>query len=172
MIFSELISLSLFPLTAALGQDPTITTIKPKNGTSSPLQIAGKGLNPQILVSKEEWWGVLRAAEDLAADLGKVVGENLTLAYWDGKAAPNALGGVFGDGGSAGGPPPPPQPPFTNEVNNGNSEGGVVGDIANPGGNAGHNAAVESGSAGAIQVLYTYRAPTNNVNVSPCSLVV
>ncbi|THV47860.1 hypothetical protein BGAL_0284g00140 [Botrytis galanthina] len=155
----------LLPLIAALGQDPTITTTKPTNGTSSHLQIAGKGLNAQILVSKEEWWGVLRVAEDLAGDLGKVVGENLTLAYWDGNAGPNVsagssgLGGGGGPGGDGNGDDhPPPQ------GNNGNGEGGVVGDIANPGGDLGHNATVGSNGSGAIEVLYTYRAPTNDVN--------
>lgn len=156
----------LLPLIAALGQDPTITTTKPTNGTSSHLQIAGKGLNAQILVSKEEWWGVLRVAEDLAGDLGKVVGENLTLAYWDGNAGPNVSTGSSGFGGGGpggdgnGNDHPPP------ERNNGNGEGGVVGDIANPGGDLGHNATIGSSGGGAIQVLYTYRAPTNDVNVS------
>lgn len=161
----------LFPLTAALGQDPTVTTIKPTNGTSSPLQIAGKGLNAQILVSKEEWWGVLRVAEDLAGDLGKIVGENLTLAYWDGTAGQNVTNGgpgaaAGGGGGDDGDGNDHPLPPQANGGNNGNGEGGVVGDIANPGGDTGHNAIVNSGSGSAIEVLYTYRAPTNNINVS------
>ncbi|KAI9648181.1 hypothetical protein NHQ30_002813 [Ciborinia camelliae] len=143
----------LFSLSAALGQDPTITTLKPINDTPPPLQIAGKGLNAQILVSKEEWWGVLRVAEDLARDLGKVVGENLTLAYWDGNAGPTASNGGPGFG----------KPPQASGGNNGNGEEGVVGDIANLGGDVGHNATVDSG-IGAIEVLYTYRAPTNNVN--------
>ncbi|KAK6613651.1 putative immunoglobulin I-set domain-containing protein [Botrytis cinerea] len=161
-----LTSLTLFlPLIAALGQDPTITTTKPTNGTSSHLQIAGKGLNAQILVSKEEWWGVLRVAEDLAGDLGKVVGENLTLAYWDGNAGPNVSTGSPGsDGDGPGGDGNGHPPPQSNQGNNGNGEGGVVGDIANPGGDAGHNATVGSNGSGAIEVLYTYRAPTNNVN--------
>ena len=168
-----LTSLTLFlPLIAALGQDPTITTTKPTNGTSSHLQIAGKGLNAQILVSKEEWWGVLRAAEDLAGDLGKVVGENLTLAYWDGNAGPNVSTGSPGsDGDGPGGDGNGHPPPQSNQGNNGNGEGGVVGDIANPGGDAGHNATVGSNGSGAIEVLYTYRAPTNNVNVSSFSLL-
>ncbi|APA09298.1 hypothetical protein SS1G_12083 [Sclerotinia sclerotiorum 1980 UF-70] len=150
----------LFPLTAALGQNPTITTTKPTNGTSSHLQIAGKGLNAQILLSKEEWWGVLRVAEDLAGDLGKVVGENLTLAYWDGNSGPDASKVDPGDDSNG----RPKLPHQGSGRNNGNGEGGVVGDIANPGGDTGHNATVDSGTGGAIEVLYTYRAPTNNIN--------
>lgn len=185
MKLSELLPLPLLgsliflsPLAAALGQDPTITTIKPENGRSSPLQIAGKGLNGQILVSKEEWWGVLRVAEDLAGDLGKVVGENLNLAYWDGRAGRNASRGGSdsdseGSGSGENGKDRPPPPPQVYDWDNGNGEGRLVGSIANPGGNKGHNATVSSGNGSRIEVLYTYRAPTNNINVSlfPTSLV-
>src|SRR4051812_5963376 len=139
------------PWSHALGQIPTVTTTKPSNGTL--LQLAGKGLGAQILVSQEEWWGVLRAAEDLAGDLGKVVGENLTLAYWDGSAASNVSKPHAT-------PPPPPRVP-----GNGNGNGGVVGDVAVPGGDLGHNA-TETAASGGITVLYTYRAPTSDVNVS------
>lgn len=61
----------------ALGQNQTVSLI-PGNG----LQIAGSGINGQILVSANDWWGVLRAAEDLAGDVGKVTGRNLTLGNW------------------------------------------------------------------------------------------
>ena len=77
------ISLSLATLLAAvtkvdcLGQNQTVS-FSPGNG----FQIAGSGINGQILVSANDWWGVLRAAEDLAGDLRKVVGKNLTLGNW------------------------------------------------------------------------------------------
>ncbi|PQE31461.1 immunoglobulin i-set domain-containing protein [Rutstroemia sp. NJR-2017a WRK4] len=137
------------PWSYALGQIPTVTTTKPSNGTL--LQIAGKGLGAQILVSQEEWWGVLRAAEDLAGDLGKVTGENLTLAYWDGSAASNVSKPHITV-------PPPPRGP-----SNGNGNGGVVGDAAVPGGDLGHNA-TETAAGGGITALYTYRAPTSDIN--------
>jgi hypothetical protein len=139
------------PWSYALGQIPTVTTTKPSNGTL--LQIAGKGLGAQILVSQEEWWGVLRAAEDLAGDLGKVTGENLTLAYWDGSAASNVSK-------SHTTVPPPPR-----GSSNGNGNGGVVGDAAVPGGDLGHNA-TKTAAGGGITALYTYRAPTSDINVS------
>ena len=60
-----------------LGQKQ-IVSLEPGNG----LQIGGSGINSQILVSANDWWGVLRAAEDLAGDVGKVVGKNLTLGNW------------------------------------------------------------------------------------------
>lgn len=65
---------------AALGQNSTVTT------SSAPglLQLAGDKQEGQILLSADDWWGVIRAAEDLAGDVGKVVGKNLTLANWKG----------------------------------------------------------------------------------------
>ncbi|TVY84194.1 hypothetical protein LSUE1_G001541 [Lachnellula suecica] len=72
----------LFPLVslvAALGQNATITTTAPASGL---LQLAGTGIDGQILLSADDWWGVIRAAEDLATDFGKVTGKNLTLGNW------------------------------------------------------------------------------------------
>lgn len=140
------------PWSYALGHIPTVTTTKPSNGTL--VQIAGKGLGGQILLSREEWWAVLRAAEDLAGDLGKVVGENLTLAYWDGSTASNV---------SKTHATRLPQPSPVS--GNGNGNGGVVGDAAVPGGNLGHNV-TETAASGGITALYTFRAPTSDVNVS------
>lgn len=70
--------LTLFPGVLSLGQTPIVTT---KSGGGS-LQLAGNGINGQILLSSKDWWGVLRAAEDLANDLGRVTGKNLTLGNW------------------------------------------------------------------------------------------
>ncbi|TVY39952.1 hypothetical protein LOCC1_G004442, partial [Lachnellula occidentalis] len=63
----------------ALGQNATVTTTNPGEGL---LQLAGNGQDGQILLSADDWWGVIRAAEDLAGDFGKVTGRNLTLANW------------------------------------------------------------------------------------------
>ena len=76
---SFLVALSaLLPAITALGQNATVTT----KADSSLLQLAGSGINGQILLSSQDWWGVIRAAEDLAHDFGRVTGKNLTLGNW------------------------------------------------------------------------------------------
>jgi hypothetical protein len=72
---------ALLPVITALGQNATVTT----TADSSLLQLAGSGINGQILVSSEDWWGVIRAADDLAHDFGRVTGKNLTLGNWSPK---------------------------------------------------------------------------------------
>ncbi|KAI1636350.1 hypothetical protein F4809DRAFT_641605 [Biscogniauxia mediterranea] len=71
------------PLAAALGQQPIVGFAAGGNPGGS-LQIAGSSSGvsrPQIRVDGEaEHWGVVRAAGDLAADLGKVTGTNFTLS--------------------------------------------------------------------------------------------
>ncbi|RDW82743.1 hypothetical protein BP6252_03855 [Coleophoma cylindrospora] len=74
--------LVLLPFASALGQEPVLTTTSPTDG--SLLQLAGASLENEILVSSDDWWGVIRAAEDLASDFGKVTGKNLSLASWSG----------------------------------------------------------------------------------------
>jgi hypothetical protein len=69
---------ALLPIITALGQNATVTT----TADSSLLQLAGSGINGQILLSSEDWWGVIRAAQDLAYDFGRVTGKNLTLGNW------------------------------------------------------------------------------------------
>ena len=71
--------LTLLPGVLALGQAPIVTT-HAGNGT---LQLGGSGVNGQILLSADDWWGVLRAAEDLSVDFGRVTGRNLTLGRWN-----------------------------------------------------------------------------------------
>ncbi|CZT52422.1 uncharacterized protein RSE6_13758 [Rhynchosporium secalis] len=61
---------------SALGQASPVTT----ESSPSLLNLSGG----QILLSRDEWWGVLRAAQDLAGDFGKVTGKNLTLGNWEG----------------------------------------------------------------------------------------
>lgn len=73
------------PLTAALGQKQIISF------TSDPgaFQLAGGSITePQILVSSNEYWGVIRAAGDLAKDFGRVTGANFTLSNGEVGAAP------------------------------------------------------------------------------------
>jgi hypothetical protein len=55
---------------SALGQGVTISFQE----SPTSLQLSGGG---DILLDGNEWWGVIRAADDLAADFGKVSGTNL-----------------------------------------------------------------------------------------------
>ena len=65
------------PLASALGQQPIISFTE----VPGALQIAGGSASqPQILVSSNEYWGVIRAAGDLAKDFGRVTGTNFTLS--------------------------------------------------------------------------------------------
>lgn len=68
---------ALAGLVSAIGQQPIITFT---NG-SDTLQIAGGRISDgQILVSPNDYWGVIRAAGDLALDFGRVTGTNYTLS--------------------------------------------------------------------------------------------
>jgi len=73
---------------SALGQSSPVTT---DSGSGGLLKLAGGGVNGQILLSADDWWGVLRAAQDLAGDFGKVTGKNLTLGNWVGGNSTSAL---------------------------------------------------------------------------------
>lgn len=65
------------PLVTALGQKPVVSF----NGTSRDFQIAGGAIGAgQIIVSENDYWGVIRAAGDLAVDFGRVTGTNYTLS--------------------------------------------------------------------------------------------
>jgi hypothetical protein len=69
---------ALAPLASALGQKQIIS-FEPADGA---LQLVG-GDAPQtgqIRVSEGEYWGVVRAAGDLAVDFGRVTGTNFTLS--------------------------------------------------------------------------------------------
>jgi hypothetical protein len=68
----------LAPVVAGLGQEEIIGFGRaPKDG----LQLAGHGVGKgQILVSEDDYWGVIRAAGDLALDFGRVTGTNYTLS--------------------------------------------------------------------------------------------
>ena len=162
--------------TNALGQNATVS-LTPGKGL---FQLAGSGINGQILVSANDWWGVLRAAEDLAGDVGKVVGKNLTLGNWmasgpgkrgfpdleegnvlqvegrDVSAGPK--GGSPGEGGS-GFPSGGHSGGWGWGGGNGQGQSGV-----NPPGSPGHN--VTSTASSGTTVYYTFNPVTSFINVS------
>jgi hypothetical protein len=79
--------LAFSSVAAALGQEGLIST----NSHGSDLQIAGGHVGKgQILVSSNDYWGVIRAAGDLALDFGRVTGTNYTLSNGEKGAAPAA----------------------------------------------------------------------------------
>lgn len=130
----------LFSFTTALGQNATVTTA---NSAPGLLQLAGNGVEGQILLSANDWWGVIRAAEDLAIDFGKVTGKNLTLGHWG--PGTNSTNSTVSKRQfyRPGGPPP--------WGRDGPSSGG-------------HNGSVTNGSG--ATVFYTYNPVTSFVNVS------
>jgi len=72
-------------LVTALGQAPIVAF----EASPGSFQIAGSSLSTgQILVSSNDYWGVIRAAGDLAADFGRVTGTNYTLSNGNSRAAP------------------------------------------------------------------------------------
>lgn len=75
--------LAFSSVVAALGQESIIST----SGHGSALQLAGGHVGKgQILVSSNDYWGVIRAAGDLAVDFGRVTGTNYTLSNGEKKA--------------------------------------------------------------------------------------
>lgn len=77
--------LAFSSLAAALGQERIISL----NGTGAALQIAGGPVSKgQILVSSNDYWGIIRAAGDLALDFGRVTGTNYTLSNGEANAQP------------------------------------------------------------------------------------
>ena len=97
------------------GQITTVTT----KASPGLLQLAGSGIHGQIMVSANDWWGVIQAFQDLATDFGKVTGTNLTLGNWHGGIMPGKYsrpseerparrGPQWGGGGGWNGPPYPP----------------------------------------------------------------
>jgi hypothetical protein len=64
-------------LVNGLGQQPIIAF----TNSTGTFQIAGGPISTgQILVSSNDYWGVIRAAGDLALDFGRVTGTNYTLS--------------------------------------------------------------------------------------------
>lgn len=69
--------ISATALVQGLGQAPIVSF----NGSSSDFQLAGGRVGAgQIMVSENDYWGVIRAAGDLAMDFGRVTGTNYTLS--------------------------------------------------------------------------------------------
>lgn len=83
----SLLATGAAPLVSALGQAPVISFEEVKGG----LQLAGGAVaRPQILVAPEDYWGVIRAAGDLALDFGRVTGTNFSLSNGEAGAEPAA----------------------------------------------------------------------------------
>jgi hypothetical protein len=72
-------------LVSALGQQPMVAF----TNSTGTYQIAGGSISAgQILVSNNDYWGVIRAAGDLAKDFGRVTGVNYTLSNGLNASAP------------------------------------------------------------------------------------
>jgi hypothetical protein len=72
-------------LVNGLGQQPIIAF----NSAKDSFQIAGGSISKgQILVSSNDYWGVIRAAGDLGLDFGRVTGTNYTLSNGVNGSAP------------------------------------------------------------------------------------
>lgn len=70
---------SLAGIVQGLGQKQLVHLGKKLGG--DVFTLAGKSVGVgQILVSSDDYWGVIRAAGDLAADFGRVTGSNYTLS--------------------------------------------------------------------------------------------
>lgn len=83
----SLLAAAAAPLASALGQTPVISF----QDTPGGFQLAGGPVTqPQILVSGNEHWGVVRAAGDLATDFGRVTGNNYSLSNGEVGARPLA----------------------------------------------------------------------------------
>lgn len=83
----SLLAATTAPLASALGQLPVVSFQDVPGG----FQLAGGPVaKPQILVSDNEHWGVIRAAGDLAADFGRVTGSNFSLSNGEVGARPIA----------------------------------------------------------------------------------
>ena len=147
--------LALLPTILALGQEPVVST-SAKN--ASLLQLAGKGLDGQILVSADDWFGAIRAAEDLAVDIGKVVGRNLTLGNWIKKNET-----VLKRNAQFGGQPAPKPPVGPGGLSGAHYAPGFTG--GHPPDSSGHEGSYTSNAT--TTVLYTYYPPTSDVNVRP-----
>lgn len=134
---------------AALGQNFTTTTV------SSPgaLLLADTQQNGQILLSANDWFGVIRVAEDLAGDFGKITGKNLTLGNW---AASNATKRSLENRDV-----PAPSAP------QGSNSSAIK--AGNPPKSNDHNMTKSTGSG--TTVYYTYQPITSFVNVSSQPLI-
>ena len=76
----------LAPLVSALGQQSIISFTE----TPGAFRIVGGDYSTpsQIRVASNDYWGVIRAAGDLAKDFGRVTGTNFTLSNGEAGAEP------------------------------------------------------------------------------------
>jgi hypothetical protein len=89
MSFIEcLILVCLLPLAAALGQQQIIAF----ENSPGNLLLGSRSSHAQIIVDASEWAGVTRAANDLAADFGRVTGTNGTVTTSQNLAPSNSSG--------------------------------------------------------------------------------
>ena len=78
--------LGFVPFAYALGQEPIIA-FGDEDLAEGQFQIAGEESGAgQILVSDNDYWGVIRAAGDLGLDFGRVTGINFTLSNGESNA--------------------------------------------------------------------------------------
>lgn len=76
----------LLPMVSSLGQQQIISFQSDGDDT---FQLAGGDVSSgQILVDKDEYWGVIRAAGDLTVDFGRVTNNNLSLSNGETDADP------------------------------------------------------------------------------------
>lgn len=88
--------LAVAPLVSALGQQPVVSF----NASAGAFQIAGGRIAAgQVLVAENDYWGVIRVAGQVAADLGRVTGTNYTLST-DVRLVANSSSSSFGNASS------------------------------------------------------------------------
>ena len=88
----HLVLLALAGLVAALGSEPNIDFEKQNDGD---LLLTDGSPSPLILLDKEDSASVLRAAEDLAVDFGRVTGVNGSTILTDYKSAQSFSGSII-----------------------------------------------------------------------------
>ncbi|KAK9779729.1 hypothetical protein SCAR479_03336 [Seiridium cardinale] len=85
IVNSLIVAAGIVSLAEALGQPPVISFIN----VPDAFPLAGGSIStPQILVSDNDYWGVIRTAGDLAKDFGRVTGTNFTLSSGVAAASP------------------------------------------------------------------------------------
>ncbi|GME46671.1 hypothetical protein GTA08_BOTSDO11837 [Neofusicoccum parvum] len=84
-------SLLLLRSVLAIGQNATLAF----NAAAGSLQLATSSSSARLLLDAADWPGVLRVADDLAADFGRVTGLNGSLSLVDGGASPGNASMIF-----------------------------------------------------------------------------
>lgn len=79
------VGLCALELVSAYGGKPVCSF---NNSQAGSYRLAAPGLNPTIVVSQSDLWGVQRAANDLALDFGRVTGHNGTFLNITGGSVP------------------------------------------------------------------------------------